>query len=105
MDIGEQLSELDLYLTYDGYLSDRDVKNILALIEDDGYVKLAEDKSLPEVPDSPIYSDKPYTDAEKQAFRAGTLVYRNVIAKAGWKLPEPTELTKLGYMDADTYRD
>ena len=39
---------------------------------------------LPTIPDPPIYSDKPYSDIEKQAFRVGILTYRNSVLKAGW---------------------
>jgi len=44
----------------------------------------ADDQSLPDIPDFPVYSDKPYTDVEKQAFRMGALTYRNKMRKANW---------------------
>ena len=31
---------------------------------------------LPEIPDAPTYSDKPFSDIEKTAFRIGALMYR-----------------------------
>ena len=43
------------------------------------------DQSLPEIPEFPIYSAKPYTDAEKQAFRTGALTYRNKIKEANFR--------------------
>jgi len=52
-----------------------------------GSLRLAivDDKAeLPAVPDPPLYSDKPYGDIEKQAFRVGALTYRNSVLKAGY---------------------
>ena len=40
--------------------------------------------TLPPPPIPPIYSDKPYTDIEKIAFRAGVLTYRNSMLKEGY---------------------
>jgi len=40
------LGELDLYLTYDNYLSGKDVTNILALIKEAGYLSHEEVQSL-----------------------------------------------------------
>lgn len=47
-------------------------------------VMIADKVGLPYIPESPVYSDKPYDEVEKQAFRVGALTYRNAISKAGY---------------------
>ena len=53
-----------------------------------GYVKLAKDQNLPEIPETPVYSDKPYTVIEKQAFRTGAITYKGIVKKANWRKVE-----------------
>lgn len=54
------------------------------LVENPEIAIVDREAELPTIPDPPIYSDKPYSDIEKQAFRVGTLTYRNSVVKAGW---------------------
>lgn len=49
------------------------------------------DQSLPEIPEVPIYSDKPYTDAEKGAWRMGALTYKHKLLKEHWSKVLPKE--------------
>ena len=51
----------------------------------EGCVRLADDQTFGILPEPPIYSDKPYSDSEKDAFRTGVLTYREAIRKAGWR--------------------
>ena len=62
-----------------------DAAPILAFIKEAGYVKLADDQDFGVLPEPPFYSDRPYSNNEREAFHTGVLTFRNAIIKQNWR--------------------
>lgn len=64
-------------------LEDRDWKRtdlILSIPE----LAIVDREAMPDIPSPPIYSDKPYSKKENEAFRIGALTCRNNMLNDDW---------------------